>query len=105
LDWSVLALSLPVALWWTYFTDDRAAEQALAGAGDEMRSLLAGRAYYFAHIPMLLGIVVAAAGIQAAVGRTGDRAAWPPRSLSRAGSRCFWRESPASGGACRSARR
>ena len=92
----VLALALPTAIWWTYFTDDHAAEQALAAAGDEMRSLLAGRAYYFAHIPMLLGIVVAAAGIQAAVGRTGDRAAWPAAvalsggvALFLAGVACF----------------
>ena len=73
----VLALALPGAMWWTYFTDYAAAEHALAGADREARSLLAIRAYYFAHIPMLLGIVVAAAGIHAAIAHPDEPVAWP----------------------------
>jgi len=72
----VLALAIPGALWWTYFTDCQAAEHALAGAGNEARSLLAIRAYYFAHIPVLLGIVGAAAGIHFAVAHPGDPSPW-----------------------------
>jgi low temperature requirement protein LtrA len=73
----VLALALPGALWWTYFTDYRAAEQALAAGDNESRSLLAIRAYYFAHIPILLGIVGAAAGIHGAIAHPGDPSPWP----------------------------
>jgi low temperature requirement protein LtrA len=70
----VLALALPAAFWWTYFTDAAAAEHALADADTGKRSLLAIRAYFFAHIPLLLGIVSAAAGIHAAIAHPGDPA-------------------------------
>jgi low temperature requirement protein LtrA len=64
----VLALALPAALWWAYFSgDDAAAEHALAAADPAQRGVLAIRAYFFAHIPMLLGIVAAAAGIHEAI--------------------------------------
>lgn len=60
----VLALALPAALWWTYFSGDEvAAERTLAGIPHGRRELLAIRVYYYAHIPILLGIVGAAAGI------------------------------------------
>jgi len=72
----VLALALPGALWWTYFTDEHAAETALAIAEEPRRSLLALAAYYFAHIPILLGIVAAAAGIHAAVAHPSLPAGW-----------------------------
>ena len=69
----VLALALSAALWWAYFSgDDEAAENALAGAEPGPRALLAIRAYFYAHIPMLLGIVVAAAGIHEAVAHPGE---------------------------------
>jgi low temperature requirement protein LtrA len=64
----VLALALPAALWWAYFSgDDTAAEHTLAEADPAQRGVLAIRGYFFAHIPMLLGIVAAAAGIHEAV--------------------------------------
>jgi low temperature requirement protein LtrA len=72
----VLALAIPGALWWTYFADYHAAEHALGAADNEARSLLAIRAYYFAHIPVLLGIVGAAAGIHFAIAHPGDPAPW-----------------------------
>ena len=61
----VLALALPGALWWAYFMDADAGERALARADERTRNLLAVNAYFFAHIPMLLGIVAAAAGMRA----------------------------------------
>ena len=68
----VLALALPAALWWAYFSgDDEAAERVLAGAEPGPRALLAIRAYFYAHIPMLLGLVVAAAGLHEAVAHPG----------------------------------
>jgi low temperature requirement protein LtrA len=72
----VLALAIPGALWWTYFTDHGAAEHVLAGGDNEARSLLAIRAYYFAHIPILLGIVGTAAGIHFAIAHPGDPSPW-----------------------------
>jgi low temperature requirement protein LtrA len=64
----VLALALPAAMWWAYFSgDDTAAEHTLAAADPARRGVLAIRAYFLAHIPMLLGIVAAAAGIHEAV--------------------------------------
>ncbi len=73
----VLALLLPGALWWTYFTDTNAAEHALTNADPQQRSLMATRTYFFAHIPVLLGIIVAAAGIHAAIAHPAERTPWP----------------------------
>ena len=73
----VLALALPGALWWTYFVDSARAEHALASADAATRSFMAIRAYFFAHIPVLLGIIVTAAGIHAAIAHPADPAAWP----------------------------
>jgi low temperature requirement protein LtrA len=62
----VLALALPGGLWWAYFTDTASAETAMNSADPGRRVRLAlGMSY--AHIPLLLGIVVTAAGIHAAV--------------------------------------
>jgi low temperature requirement protein LtrA len=64
----VLATALPAALWWAYFAGgDQAAKRTLARAKRGERSLLAIHGYFYAHIPMLLGILVAAAGIHEAV--------------------------------------
>lgn len=80
----VLALALPTAFWWTYFTDAAAAEHALAGVDTGKRSLLAIKAYFFAHIPLLLGIVAAAAGIHAAIAHPADPAR-PPAAIALSG--------------------
>lgn len=85
----ILALALPGAMWWTYFTDYGAAEHALAGVDTEARSLLAIRAYYFAHIPVLLGIVCTAAGIHAAIAHPGGRAEWPVATALAGGVTLF----------------
>jgi low temperature requirement protein LtrA len=85
----VLALALPGAMWWTYFTDYHAAERALAVDDTKARSLLAIRAYYFSHIPVLLGIVIAAAGIHAAVAHPGDHTTWPAATALAGGVALF----------------
>jgi low temperature requirement protein LtrA len=67
---AVLGLALSAGLWWTYFgsgQDDRA-ERAMTAASRERRPALALSAYFFAHIPMLLGIVALAAGVQLTIG-------------------------------------
>jgi low temperature requirement protein LtrA len=85
----VLALALPAGLWWTYFTDTTAAEHAMAEADPGTRSRLAVRAYIFAHIPVLLGIVAAAAGIHGAIAHPGDPAHLPSASALAGGVALF----------------
>jgi low temperature requirement protein LtrA len=85
----VLALALPGALWWTYFSDYHAAEHALARVDTAARSLLAIRAYYFAHIPVLLGIVTAAAGIHAAIAQPDAPAGWSAATALAGGVALF----------------
>lgn len=85
----VLALALPGAMWWTYFTDYSSAEHALAAGSPERRSLLAIRAYYFAHIPVLLGIVAAATGIHAAIAHPAEPSKWPEATALAGGVSLF----------------
>lgn len=68
-----LALALPAALWWAYFSGgDDAAERTLDAAEPGRRAMLAIRGYFYAHIPMLLGVVAAAAGIHEAIAHPGE---------------------------------
>ncbi len=83
-----LALALPAAFWWTYFTDSEAAGHALGRAEGETRSRLAVHAYYFAYLPILLGIVGAAAGIHAAIAHPGDPASLPSSLALADGTAC-----------------
>ena len=75
----VLALGLPATFWWTYFTDVAAAEHRLGGLEQATRTLMSTRVYFFDHIPILLGIIVAAAGIHTAVAHPAE-----PTTLSAA---------------------
>jgi low temperature requirement protein LtrA len=70
---AVLGLALTAALWWAFFGagDDERAEAAMSAADPELRPRLALSAYFYAYIPMLLGIVAAAAGLKTAVGHPG----------------------------------
>jgi low temperature requirement protein LtrA len=66
---AVLGLAISVAFWWTYFGsgDDGRGERAMRAAPATMRPGLAIAAYFYAHMPMLLGIVFVAAGVSEAV--------------------------------------
>jgi low temperature requirement protein LtrA len=66
---AVLGLAVSAALWWTYFGhgDDERAERAMAATDRDRRAGLALAAYY-AHIPILLGVVVLAAGAFLTIG-------------------------------------
>ena len=69
---AVLGLVLASALWWAYFDEDAdRAESALAAAPLNDRVRRALFAYFYAYIPMLLGIVVLAAGVILAIGDVG----------------------------------
>lgn len=66
---AVLGLALASALWWAYFDKDAdRAEEVLAAATLNERVRRALIAYFYAFIPMLLGIVVVAAGVTLAIG-------------------------------------
>jgi low temperature requirement protein LtrA len=66
---AVLGLALSAGLWWIYFGDgdDERAEQAMTAARPQARPGLALSGYFYAHIPMLLGVVVMATGMKLAI--------------------------------------
>ncbi|MYW62694.1 low temperature requirement protein A [Streptomyces sp. SID8379] len=68
-----LALTLAGALWWTYFVrDEGGAEHAFAATPPDRRWWLAMTAYYYAFLPMLLGVAFLAAGIKKSLGHIGE---------------------------------
>ncbi len=71
---AVLALALVGALWWTYFDgDDEGAERALADADIHRRTAMVLYGYYYAHIPLLIGVISVAAGLKKVLAH-----AWSP---------------------------
>ena len=66
---AVLGLSLACGLWWTYFVADADhAEREMANAPSDRRFHLAINAYFYAYIPVLLGVVATAAGLEESIG-------------------------------------
>ncbi|MFC9790990.1 low temperature requirement protein A, partial [Rhodococcus sp. NPDC127528] len=63
-----LGLALAYVLWWAYFgIDDERGEHALAAVPDRRRSTVAVLAYGYALYPLLVGIVITAAGIKMSI--------------------------------------
>lgn len=77
---AVLGLVIAYYLWWFYFAgDDKRAEHVLETTSDPARrARLALNGWYYAHLPMLLGIVVAAVGIKKTVGHGFEPLPWGP---------------------------
>jgi low temperature requirement protein LtrA len=71
---AVLGVLLSACLWWTYFggDDDERALAAMKAAAPEQRGRWALHAYGYCHLPLLLGIVVVAAGLEAAIAHPFD---------------------------------
>jgi low temperature requirement protein LtrA len=70
---AVLGLLLAACLWWAYFGgDDSRAEHALAAVPEHRRAAVAVRAFGYWHLPMLLGIIVLAAGLKDGIGHAFD---------------------------------
>jgi low temperature requirement protein LtrA len=70
----VLGLALAAGLWWSYFAgDEEGAERALADAPMARRFRLANNAYFYAYIPMLLGVIVIAAGVKRSIGHVAEQ--------------------------------
>ena len=64
-----LALVIATCLWWLYFNEDDArAEEAMIEASPERRMRIALNAFFYAQIPMVLGVVGFAAGVKSAIG-------------------------------------
>lgn len=73
-----LGLVLCYVLYWAYFGfDDERAEKALSRIQGVLRGRKALAAYGYAHYPMLLGIVLAAAGIKLSIGYETEPLDWP----------------------------
>ena len=65
---AVLGLMLTAGLWWSYFDRDSAgAEGALSHLAGERRAAVAVNAYLYAHLVMLFGIVLVAAGVHGVI--------------------------------------
>ncbi len=79
---SVLGLALAAALWWILFggNEDERAEQTLTRTGSGRRTGLILNAYFYAHTPLLIGVVAVAAGSEKAIAR----AAAPPSAAPAA---------------------
>jgi len=76
---AVLGLALAAALWWIVFgsSDEDEAERVLTEASSERRITLALGAFFYCNIPLLLGLVAMAAGVEAAIERSGRITAGP----------------------------
>jgi low temperature requirement protein LtrA len=88
---AVLGLALTATLWWAYFgvADDERAEDAFTRADPAIRPALALHAYWYAYIPMLLGIVALAAGIKVAMLNPGAGLPWRPSLVLGGGVALF----------------
>ena len=77
---AILGLALAAMLWWTYFGvgDDERAEEAFTRTAEGQRAQLALNAYFYSYIPVLLGIVLLAAGIKVAIQHPGDTLPYRP---------------------------
>ena len=75
---AIATVAVVATLWWSYFagTDDERATETLGAAPAAERTSVALTAFYGAHLVMLLGLVVLAAGLHLALV---DTLARPPR--------------------------
>jgi low temperature requirement protein LtrA len=71
---ALLGLLLSACLWWAYFGvgDDDRAERAMATASPERRFLMGFDGFGIWHIPILLGIIAASAGVKKVIGHAGE---------------------------------
>ena len=71
---ATLGLALTAALWWAFFGtgDDDQAEESLDSARPGRRPWLVLAAYFYAYIPMLVGVAATAAGLKNAIAHPGS---------------------------------
>ena len=74
---AVLALGVTAALWWSYYTgDEERAERNLEARPVDQRARPALNSYFYALAPMLLGVVVLAAGVKKTIGHPTEHLTW-----------------------------
>jgi low temperature requirement protein LtrA len=88
---AVLGLAVSAALWWVYFggADDERAAGAMAEAPQARRPALALSAYFYPHIPILLGVVALAAGVKLTIGQAAQAHPGGPALAIGAGAALF----------------
>ncbi len=88
---AVLGLAVSAALWWVYFggADDERAAEAMAEAPRPRRPALALSAYFYPHIPILLGVVALAAGVKLTIGQAAQSHPAAPALAIGAGAALF----------------
>ena len=87
---SVLGLALTAALWWAYFEGDlERAEAVLRATPDTRRPARALAAFFYAQIPMFLGVVAIAAAIKTSLPRPTAAAAQSQAWLLAGGAAAF----------------
>ncbi len=65
---ALLSLALSAALWWVYFSDADAVEEAFHATPPEQRPQLALTGFGYWHYGILLGVIAIAAGLKKAIG-------------------------------------
>jgi low temperature requirement protein LtrA len=87
---AVLGVLLSACLWWTYFGgDDARAERAMQDAPPEQRGRFALFGFGYCHLPMLLGIVAVAAGLEVAIAHPYDELGIDPAVFLAGGAALF----------------
>ncbi|MFJ4777045.1 low temperature requirement protein A [Streptomyces sp. NPDC088762] len=85
-----LTLAVGAALWWMYFVrDEGRAERVFARTAPDRRFRLALRAYYYAFLPMLLGIAAFSAGVKKTIGHLGEHLHAGPALALAGGVACY----------------
>lgn len=86
----LLGLALAATVWWTYFSrDDAHAERSLEAAGAAERANMTMSGYFYAHIPLIVGIIVMAAGVKITVAESWSPLAYPPSFALAGGAALF----------------
>jgi low temperature requirement protein LtrA len=87
---AVLGLSLAYLMWWVYFSgDDTEAEHALTAIEPAKRGLAAIHAYGWAHLGLLFGIVLVAAGVKKTIAHSAGHLSMPQTLLLAGGVACY----------------
>jgi low temperature requirement protein LtrA len=88
---ALCGLGLAAALWWAYFGEDLDEDdvRALAAVPEPKRPRVAQLSYYFAYLPILLGVIAVAAGLEEGIAHAYDPAKLGIAIALGGGGACF----------------
>jgi low temperature requirement protein LtrA len=88
---AVLGLGLAAALWWAYFGEDADEDdaRALAAIPEHERPQVALHSYYFGYLPILLGVLAVAAGLEEGIAHAFDASKLGIALALGGGAACF----------------